>query len=131
VGVKCLEQNGVDTNDLIKALIDNAVEFTAYCYFTNLRAFCTDLDGEGLKQVIEDARLEDLSHYESCIDRIYQLGGECPKDLHEFVTRAKAEFLQSDRNTSLKEILEKCLKAEQGAVINWNKVCQMTLGRTP
>jgi len=89
------------------------------------------MEGEGIKGVIEDARLEDLSHYESCIDRIFQLGGEFPKDIHEFCTRANAEFLQSDKNTTLKEILEKCLKAEQGAIINWNKVCQMTHGKDP
>ena len=31
----------------------------------------------------------------------------------------------------MKEILEKCLKAEQGAIINWNKICQMTHGKDP
>ena len=37
VGVKVLEQNGVNVKDLIKALVYNAsVEFTAYYYFTNL-----------------------------------------------------------------------------------------------
>ena len=30
-----------------------------------------------------------------------------------------------------KEILQKCLKAEQGALVNWNKICQMTLGKDP
>ena len=132
VGVEFLKQNGVDVDALIQELIKNAsVEFAAYYYFTNLRSFCTGMEGEGIKGVIEDARLEDLSHFESCIDRIFQLGGSFPKDAIDFIKMSDAEFLQSDKNTSLKEILEKCLKAEQGAIINWNKVCKMTHGKDP
>lgn len=132
VGVEFLKQNGIDVDELIKALTVNAsVEFAAYYYFTNLRSFCTGMEGEGIKGVIEDARLEDLSHFESCIDRIFQLGGAFPKDLHDFINMSQSEFLQSDKNTTLKEILEKCLKAEQGAIINWNKVCKMTHGKDP
>lgn len=132
VGVEFLKQNGVNVEELINELVKNAaVEFAAYYYFTNLRSFCTGMEGEGIKGVIEDARLEDLSHFESCIDRIFQLGGVFPKDALDFIKAADAEFLQSDRNTTLKEILEKCLKAEQGAIINWNKVCTMTHGKDP
>jgi ferritin-like protein len=132
VGVTTLEQNGLNVDELIKLLVYNAsVEFVAYYYFTNLRSFCTGMEGEGIKGVIEDARLEDLSHFESCIDRIFQLGGEFPKDLANFVKMAQADFLQSDKKTTLKEILEKCLKAEQGAIVNWNKVCKMTHGKDP
>ena len=132
VGVEFLKKNGVDVDQLIKELIYNAsVEFVAYYYFTNLRSFCTGMEGEGIKGVIEDARLEDLSHFESCIDRIFQLGGEFPKDIVDFCKQAGADFLQSDKSTTLREILEKCLKAEQGAIVNWNKVCQMTHGKDP
>ena len=132
VGVEFLKQNGLDPDELIKELVINAsVEFVAYYYFTNLRSFCTGMEGEGIKGVIEDARLEDLSHFESCIDRIFQLGGEFPKDIVEFCNKAGAEFLQSDKSTTLEEILEKCLKAEQGAIVNWNKICQMTHGKDP
>ena len=81
VGINVLKQNGLDVEELKKLLIQNAsVEFTAYYYFTNLRAHCTGLEGEGLKGIIEDARLEDLSHFESCLERIYQLGGSLPND---------------------------------------------------
>jgi ferritin-like protein len=76
IGVKVLEQNGVNVKELIKALVHNAsVEFTAYYYFTNLRAHCVGMEGEGIKGVIEDARMEDLIHFESCLSRIYELGG--------------------------------------------------------
>ncbi len=133
VGVNILRQNGVDVDELIKILVYNAsVEFTAYYYFTNLRTHCTGMDGEGIKGVIEDARLEDLSHFESCIERIHQLGGTLPTDAADFVKMSGCEFLQLDTDsTNLKAILEKCLKAEQGAIVNWDKVCKMTLGKDP
>lgn len=133
VGVKILEQNGINVKDLINALVYNAsVEFTAYYYFTNLRAHCTGMEGEGLKGVIEDARLEDLSHFESCLSRIYELGGTLPLNAQDFIKMSGCEFLQLPTNpTDTKAILEKCLKAEQGAIVNWNKVCKMTHGKDP
>ena len=133
VGIEVLKQNGVDVDELIKQLVINSsVEFTAYYYFTLLRANCTGLEGEGIKGVIEDARLEDLSHFESCIERIYQLGGTLPKDATDYIKMSGCEFLQLPPNpTDLRAILEKCLKAEQGAIVNWNKVCQMTHGKDP
>ncbi len=133
VGVKILEQNGINTKELINALVYNAsVEFTAYYYFTNLRAHCTGMEGEGLKGVIEDARLEDLSHFESCLSRIYELGGTLPINAQDFIKMSGCEFLQLPTNpTDTKAILEKCLKAEQGAIVNWNKVCKMTHGKDP
>lgn len=133
VGVSVLRQNGVDVDELIKALVYNAsVEFTAYYYFTNLRTHCTGMDGEGVKGIIEDARLEDLSHFESCIERIHQLGGALPTDASDFIKMSGCEFLQLPPNpTDLKAILEKCLKAEQGAIVNWDKVCKMTHGKDP
>lgn len=133
VGVEILRQNGVDVEALIKQLVVNSsVEFTAYYYFTLLRANCTGLEGEGIKGIIEDARLEDLSHFESCIERIYQLGGELPRDAIDYIKMSGCEFLQLAQNpTDLKAILERCLKAEQGAIINWNKICQMTDGKDP
>ena len=134
VGVKVLEQNGINVNEIIKQLVYNAsVEFTAYYYFTNLRMHCTGQDGESLKGIIEDARLEDLSHFESCLSRIYELGGILPIDAQEFIRMSGCEFLQlpSPKRTDLKEILKKCLKAEQGAIVNWNRLCNLTIGKDP
>ena len=133
VGIKILKQNGINVEELTKQLVINAaVEFTAYYYFTNLRAHCTGIEGEGIKGVVEDARLEDLSHFESCIERIYQLGGSLPNDATHFIKISGCEFLQLPKNpTDLKAILEKCLAAEQGAIVNWDKVCKMTFGKDP
>lgn len=131
IGVKVLEQNGADIKEIIKQLVYNAsVEFTAYYYFTNLRMHCTGMEGEGIKGVIEDARLEDLSHFESCLSRIYELGGSLPSDAQSFIKMSGCEFLQLPPNkTDIKSILEKCLKAEQGAIVNWNKMCKMTFNK--
>ena len=133
VGVNILKQNGVNVDELIKQLVINAsVEFAAYYYFTNLRMHCTGMEGEGVKGVVEDARLEDLSHFESILSRIYELGGSLPNDAQEFVRMSGCEFLQLPPNkTDLKEIMKKCLKAEQGAIVNWNKICNMTYGKDP
>lgn len=133
VGVNVLQQNGINVEELIKLLVYNAsVEFTAYYYFANLRAHCTGPDGESIKGVIEDARLEDLSHFESCLSRIYELGGSLPTDAQEFIRMSGVEFLQLPTNrTDIKEILKKCLIGEQGAIVNWNKVCSMTIGKDP
>jgi len=50
VGINVLKQNGLDVDELLKELIKNAaVEFTAYYYFTNLRAHCTGIEGEDSK----------------------------------------------------------------------------------
>lgn len=134
VGINVLKQNGANVDEILKQLVYNAsVEFTAYYYFTNLRAHCTTLEGEGLKGVIEDARLEDLSHFESCIQRVYELGGILPDDAMEFVRMSGCEFLQLPKPTPTdhKEIMKKCLAAEQGAIVNWNKMCNLTLGKDP
>jgi len=133
IGVEILKKNGLNVDKLIKELVFNAsVEFTAYYYFTLLRANCTGLEGEGIKGIIEDARLEDLSHFESCIERIYQLGGTLPKDATQFIKMSGCEFLQLPENpTDLESILEKCLKAEQGAAVNWDRICKMTHGKDP
>ena len=131
IGVKVLEQNGADIKEIIKQLVYNAsVEFTAYYYFTNLRMHCTGMEGEEIKGIIEDARLEDLSHFESSLSRIYELGGSLPNDAQAFIKMSGCEFLQLPPNkTDIKSILEKCLKAEQGAIVNWNKMCKMTFNK--
>ena len=134
IGIKVLEQNGINIDEITKLLIYNAsVEFTAYYYFINLRMHCTGQEGESIKGVIEDARLEDLSHFESSLSRIYELGGILPIDAQEFIKMSGCKFLQlpSPKRTDLKEILKKCLKAEQGAIVNWNRLCNLTIGKDP
>jgi ferritin-like protein len=50
----------------------------------------------------------------------------------EFVRMSGCEFLQLPTpHNDLKEILKKCLAAEQGAIVNWNKLCSLTIGKDP
>jgi ferritin-like protein len=50
----------------------------------------------------------------------------------EFVRMSGCEFLQlPNPHTNLQEILKKCLAAEQGAIVNWNKLCNLTIGKDP
>ena len=54
VGINVLKQNGLDVDELVKELIKNAaVEFTAYYYFTNLRAHCTGMDEKASKELLK------------------------------------------------------------------------------
>jgi ferritin-like protein len=52
--------------------------------FTNLRVNLIGLEGDGLKQIAEDARIEDRNHFEALVPRIYELGGKLPGDMVEF-----------------------------------------------
>ena len=107
VGINVLEQNGVNVGEVTRVLVQNAsVEFAAYYYLTNLRMHCTGAEGESIKGVVEDARLEDLSHFESSLSRIYELGGSLPNDAHEFIRMSGCEFLQlpSPKQTDIRQI---------------------------
>jgi len=41
------------------------------------------IGGEAIKEVVEDARLEDRLHFETIVPRIYELGGVLYCDLKE------------------------------------------------
>jgi ferritin-like protein len=58
VALEVLEKNGVNI-DRLKELITKGVgaEFTTYYYYTILRMHCTGLEGEGIKEIVEDARI--------------------------------------------------------------------------
>ncbi len=57
VARQVVEQAGIDVNVLLDKLIRGAgAEFTTFCYYTILRVNAVGFDGEGLKEMIEDAR---------------------------------------------------------------------------
>lgn len=89
VAQQMVEQAGVNVNELLDKLVRAAsAEFTTYYYYTILRVNAIGLEGEGLKEIIEDARLEDRNHFEALIPRIYELGGEIPRDIRDFANMA-------------------------------------------
>lgn len=55
-----------------------------YYYYTILRANLIGLEGEGLNEIAETARIEDRNHFEALVPRIYELGGELPGDIKAF-----------------------------------------------
>lgn len=80
-----VEKAGINVNQLLELLVSNAAaELTTYYYYTVLRVNLIGLEGEGLKVIAEDARLEDRNHFEALVPRIYELGGKLPEDMKAF-----------------------------------------------
>lgn len=131
VGREMVEKAGVDVDLLITKLKRAAAaEFTTYYYYTILRMHCSGLEGEGIKEIVEDARLEDRLHFETLVPRIYELGGGLYRDLKELHDDAAcaAAYLPSDPS-DLTEILKVLLEAERCAVRVYTEICDMTFGK--
>ncbi|NWG10647.1 DNA protection protein DPS [Candidatus Bathyarchaeota archaeon] len=133
VGREMVEKAGVNVNLLIDKLKKAAAaEFTTYYYYTILRMHCTGLEGETVKEIAEDARLEDRLHFETLVPRIYELGGDLHRDLRELHDDAacSAAYLPKD-SSDLKAILKVLLEAERCAVRVYTEICNMTQGKDP
>ena len=133
VGREMIEKAGVDVDLLIDKLKKAAAaEFTTYYYYTLLRMHCTGLEGETVKEIAEDARLEDRLHFEAIAPRIYELGGELHRDLKELHDDAAcaAAYLPKDPSDT-KQVLKVLLEAERCAVRVYTEICKMTSGKDP
>jgi len=130
VGREVIEKAGVDVDKLIEKLVKAvAAELTTYYYYTILRMHLTGLEGEGLKEIAEDARLEDRLHFELMTPRIYELGGSIPGDIRKFADMAACpDAFLPDNWKDPRSILKVLLEAEQCAIRVWTEVCQMTAG---
>ncbi len=131
VAKKLVEKAGVDVEKLVKLLVKNAAaELTTYYYYTILRANLIGFDGEGLKAVAEDARIEDRNHFEALMPRIYELGGKLPESMVEFHNMSACPPASLPSNPEdVKKIVEVLLKAEQCAVAGYTEICNMTAGK--
>ena len=130
VSRQLVEKAGVNVDELLKLLVRNAAaELTTFYYYTILRMNLTGPEGEGLKEIAEDARVEDRNHFEALVPRIYELGGELPGDMKEFhdLSACPPALLPQDRG--YKAILEVLLKAEQCAVRGYTHICNITAGK--
>ena len=79
VAREMVENAGIDIEKLLGKLVAAAgAEFTTFYYYTILRVASIGMEGEGLKEIIEDARIEDRNHFEALFPRIYELGGQLP-----------------------------------------------------
>ena len=89
VAREVVEKAGINIEVLLKKLVAAAgAEFTTFYYYTILRVAAIGMEGEGLKEIIEDARIEDRNHFEALVPRIYELGGELPRDIRVFADMA-------------------------------------------
>ena len=131
VARQMVEDAGVNVDELLQRLIANAAaELTTFFYYTHLRYNLVGLDGEGVKQIAETARIEDRNHFEALVPRIYELGGELPNDMKEFhdLSGCPPATLPDDP-TDVKAILNVLVKAERCAVQQYSGICNMTAGK--
>jgi ferritin-like protein len=130
VGVEQLESRGVNVKQLLEKLVDAAgAEFTTYYYYTILRMHLAG--HEDYKEICEDARLEDRAHFELITPRIYELGGEIPRDIRTFADRAGCPDAYLPEKPTAASILIVLLEAERCAIRTWSEVCDLTFGKDP
>jgi len=131
VSREVVEKAGVDVNTLLELLVANAsAELTTYYYYTILRTNLIGLEGEGIKEIAETARIEDRNHFEALIPRIYELGGKLPQSMKEFhdISACQPAHLPANPNDA-KELLKVLVEAERCAVRGYTQICNMTAGK--
>jgi ferritin-like protein len=131
VAVQVVEQAGVDVKQLLDKLVRAAsAEFTTYYYYTILRVNAIGLDGEGLKEIVEDARIEDRNHFEALVPRIYELGGDLPKDIRAFADVAACpDAYLPDNPRDMHAMLNVLVEAERCAIRVYTDICALTFGK--
>ena len=130
VAQEMVKQAGVNLDELLELLVSNAAaELTTYYYYTILRVNLIGLEGEGIKEIAEVARVEDRNHFEALVPRIYELGGELPENMKDFhdLSACPPASLPKDP-TNVKEMLKVLVEAERCAVRGYTQVCNMTAG---
>jgi ferritin-like protein len=126
-----VEKAGVNVGQLVELLVKNAAaELTTYYYYTILRANLIGLEGEGIKEIAEIARIEDRNHFEALVPRIYELGGKLPEDMKVFhdASACPPASLPSDP-TNIKSMLTVLVEAERCAERGYTYICSLTAGK--
>jgi len=126
-----VERAGVNVEQLLDLLVRNAAaELTTFYYYTILRVNLIGLEGEGLKEITEDARIEDRNHFEALVPRIYELGGKLPADMKEFhdISACPPAKLPDDP-TDIQAMLKVLVEAERCAVRGYTQICNVTAGK--
>jgi ferritin-like protein len=148
-------QAGLDVDELINKLVAAAgAEFTTFYYYTILRVNAIGLEGEGMKEIIEDARIEDRNHFEALVPRIYELGGRLPDDIRTFADIAgcpdaylpdslggEAQTRRAASSTTdmgaypslggnaVHDLLTVLVEAERCAIRTYTDICNYTAGK--
>jgi ferritin-like protein len=155
VAREMVEQAGLDVNVLLDKLVAAAgAEFTTFYYYTILRVNAIGLEGEGMKEIIEDARIEDRNHFEALLPRIYELGGKLPDDIRTFADMAgcpdaylpdslggatgerKAPTASTEMGAypplggnAINDLLTVLVEAERCAIRTYTDICNYTAGK--
>ncbi|QAA77036.1 MAG: DNA protection during starvation protein [Candidatus Bipolaricaulis sibiricus] len=131
VAREMVEKAGVNVDQLLELLVKNAsAELTTYYYYTILRVNLIGLDGEGIKEIAEVARIEDRNHFEALVPRIYELGGklpDCMKAFHDTSACPPARLPTDPRD--IRAMLQTLVEAERCAVRGYTHICNMTAGK--
>ena len=131
VAREMVERAGVDVTKLLDLLVRNAAaELTTFYYYTILRCNLIGLEGEGIKEIAEVARIEDRNHFEALTPRIYELGGKLPDDMKAFhdCSACPPANLPKDP-TDIKAMLTVLVEAERCAVRGYSNICNITAGK--
>ncbi len=118
-------------DELLELLVTNAsAELTTFYYYTILRANLIGLEGEGVKEIAEVARIEDRNHFEALVPRIYELGGKLPDSMKEFhdLSACPPANLPDNPNDAM-SVLKVLVEAERCAVRGYTYICNMTAGK--
>ena len=131
VAREMVEKAGINVDELIELLVKNAsAELTTFYYYTILRVNLIGLEGEGLKEIAETARIEDRNHFEALVPRIYELGGKLPGSMVDFhdISACPPAMLPKDP-TDIKAMLTVLVEAERCAVRGYTHICNLTAGK--
>ena len=126
-----VEEAGIDVDQLVELLVKNAAaELTTFYYYTILRVNLIGLQGEGIKEIAETARIEDRNHFEALVPRIYELDGHLPQDMkvfHDMSACPPANLPKNPRD--VQGILTVLVNAERCAVKGYTHICHLTAGK--
>ena len=131
VAREMVANTGIDVDQLLELLVRNAAaELTTFYYYTLLRVNLIGLEGEGVKEIAEVARIEDRNHFEALVPRIYELGGKLPENMNIFhdMSACPPAALPSDP-TDVKVMLTVLVNAERCAVRGYTAICNLTSGK--
>ena len=131
VAREMVERSGVNVDQLLELLVKNAAaELTTFYYYTILRVNLIGLEGEGIKEIAETARIEDRNHFEALVPRIYELGGKLPGDMKEFHDMSACPPASLPKKPDdVQGILKVLVEAERCAVRGYTQICNMTAGK--
>jgi ferritin-like protein len=131
VAREMVEKTGINVDQLVELLVKNAAaELTTFYYYTILRANLIGLEGEGIKEIAETARIEDRNHFEALVPRIYELGGKLPEDMKVFHDLSACPPASLPKNPKdVKAMLKVLVEAERCAVRGYTYICNLTAGK--